>query len=390
MTHYVMNVRYARRIPDPVFDGLRRYVFVVPVKDLPKGLPTDANARSQKLNTRVAREIKESLFDIDCEKSTFHLKNNGITILAEKVQRSKNDDQKYRVEIDEGQGIVDGAHTYKIIVEAQEDNEGLPDDQYVSIDILTGIESDWIADISGGRNTTVQVARMSIENLKGRFDWMKEELREEPYYGKIGWEENDSGEFDARDLIALLSMFNVDLYPNDGESHPAPAYSGKEQVLKRFQSDRSSFESMRPLLKDILVLHDTIRCDYRSIWNAQMGKNSRAGGMSISEKRRKQGELWSFIFTGQRSEYRMVNGALYPILAAFRWFVRKHPDTGLAYWRDGFEDVLDAWENCSLPLLKATNEMSRELGYKPNAIGKSVAHWRSLHQLVAMRDLQRQ
>lgn len=389
MTQFTFNVRYARRIPDPVFNELRRYVFVVPVKDLPKGLPTDANARSQKLNTRVAREIKESLFNIDCEAGTFHLKNNGITILAAKVERSSKNDHRYRVEIEEGQGIVDGAHTYKIIVESQKDNEGPPDDQYVSIDILTGIESDWIADISGGRNTTVQVARMSIENLKHRFDWMKEELQEEPYYHKIGWEENDSGEFDARDLIALLAMFNVDHYPNDGESHPTSAYSAKEQVLKRFQTDRSSFEGMRPILKDILVLHDTIRCDYRGIWNAQAGKSVRAGRWTISEQTRKPGELWDFAFTQKTSECRMVNGALYPILGAFRWFVRKHPDSGLAYWRDGFEDVLDAWENCSLALLKATNEKSREVGNQPNAIGKSAAHWRSLHQLVAMRDLQR-
>lgn len=388
MTYFSFNAHFARRIPDPVFEGLVRHVFVVPVRSLPKGLRTDPNARSQNIRTRVAREIKESLFNNDCEDGTFHLKNNGITIIAEGVRKNHNKDDEYQVEILERQGIVDGAHTYKIIVESLDDEE-LPEKQFVSVDILTGIKQQWIADISGGRNTTVQVARMSLDNLKGRFNWMKDELREEPFYEEIGWEENDSGEFDARDLIALLSLFNVDLYPNRGESHPTSAYSGKEQVLKRFQSDRSPFEQMRPILKDILVLHDTIRHDYRSIWNTQMGRNVRAGGLSISEKKRKPGDQWRFIFTGQTSEYRMVNGALYPILAAFRWFVRKDLDTGESYWRDGFENVLDAWENSALALLKATNEMSRELGYKPNAIGKSATHWRSLHQLVAMRDLQR-
>ena len=389
MTYFDIKVRYARRIPDPVFEGLRRYVFVVPVNDLPKDLPTDANARSQKLNTRVAREVNESLFNIDCVAGTFHLKNNGITILAAKVLRSSKDEQKYRLEFDEGHGIVDGAHTYKTIIEAQNADVKPPDAQFVSIDVLTGIRSDWIADISAGRNTTVQVARMSIENLKKGFEWMKDELRGEPYFDEIGWEENDSGEFDARDLIALLSMFNIDLYPNEGDSHPTSAYSAKEQILKRFQNDRSSFVSMRPILKDILVLHDTIRCDYREIWNSQPNKNSRAGRWAISEKTRKSGELWNFMFTGKSSECRLVNGALYPILAAFRWFVEKSPDTGLVYWRNGFDAVLDAWAKCSVPLLTVTNEKSREVGHRPNAVGKSAAHWRSLHQLVAMRDLQR-
>ncbi|MCY4093704.1 MAG: AIPR family protein [Gammaproteobacteria bacterium] len=359
-------------------------MFVVPIENIPRGLPTDANARSQNTRTRVAQKIRDSLFDLECEPSTFHLKNNGITIIAEKVQKSKKEDDLFRVEILEGQGIIDGGHTYKIITESLDAQEP-PPTQFVNVEVLTGVDNTWIPDISGGRNTTVQVAPMSLGNLKGEFDWMKHELATEPYIDQIAWSENDPGQFDARDLIALLSLFNICHYPNDGDTHPTSAYARKAQELARFEDEPELYENMRPIFKEILQLHDTIRCDYYSIWNDQSG-GTKAGGLSISEK--KKNGRWDFIFTGESAEFRMVNGALYPILGAFRWFVRTHPDTKLAYWRDGFAEVLNAWRKYSVDLLRATNEMNKELGYKPNAIGKSTAHWRGLHQLLAVRDFQ--
>ena len=385
MRVFEFHTRFARRIPDPVFDGLQRHIFVVPIRNLPAQLPTDPNARAQSTRTRVARKIKESLLDVDCDPGTFHLKNNGITLIAESVRRQSSSEDLFEVEISDGQGIIDGAHTHKIIIDSIGDL-GLPKKQYVTVEILTGIKREWIPEISGGRNTTVQVKDMSLDNLGGKFDWMKDELRNEHYFNDIAWRENDPGEYDARDLISFLSMFNIDLYPNDGEDHPTNAYSGKAKMLKRFERKPASFISMQPILKDILRLHDTIRREYRPIWNDQRAK-TRAGGLAISEE--KPTGKWRFVFTNECAKYRMLNSALCPILAAFRWYVRKDPDTGRVYWNDGFEDVLDAWRSCAIALLKATNEMYRELRRQPNALGKSITHWRSLHQLVAMRDLQR-
>ena len=384
MNEFLFNVRYARRIPDPVFDSLKRHVFVVPVQELPEGLPTDPNARPQNTRTQVARKIRDSLFDRDCESGTFHLKNNGITIIADRVKKNLHNDDLYKIEIADGQGIIDGGHTYRIIIEALEEEE-LPEEQYVTVEVLTGINKNWIPDISGGRNTSVQVQPISLDNLAGKFDWMKDELKEKTYFREIAWRENDDGEFNARDLVALLCLFNVDLHSNDGETHPLFAYSQKAQALKRFENNPDSFEKMRNILDDILFLHDTVRCNYSSIWNNHNG--GRPGRLSFSEKKR-NGE-WDFIFTGENSEYRMVNGALYPILGAFRWFVEKDPESGLMHWRNGFQDVLKVWEKCALSMLKATHDMSKSLGNKPNAIGKSSPHWSNLHNLVAKRDLER-
>lgn len=385
MKSFTFDVRFSRRIPDPVFGdkGLTRYLFVVPVRNLPMGLPTDANARSQNVRTRVARQIKESLLNNECVPNTFHLKNNGITIIAERVQKKSRQKDRYDVFVGEGQGIIDGGHTYKIITDTHDD-EKLPECQYVNVEVLTCVEKDWIPDIAGGRNTTVQVAPMSLDNLKGRFQWIKDELQDQEYGSKIAWSENENCEFDARDIVALLTLFNIKLFPNDGDQFPVQSYSQKASTLTRFEDNPNSFEKMKGILKDILVLHDTIRCNYYYIWN-QQSSGTKAGGLSISQKKKKG--KWQFIFTGEEAEYRMVNAALYPILGAFRWFVIKEPDTDQLVWRDGFESVLRIWEECSLSLLSSTHEMSRELGYRPNSLGKSTALWRTLHQLIAVHDL---
>lgn len=46
----------------------------------------------------------------------------------------------------------------------------------VKFEILCGIPNDWIADIAGGLNTSIQVQPKSPDNLAGKFNWLKEEL----------------------------------------------------------------------------------------------------------------------------------------------------------------------------------------------------------------------
>ncbi|MEM1409885.1 MAG: AIPR family protein [Pseudomonadota bacterium] len=378
----------ARRIPDPNFKekhGLERHIFVVPVHGLPKGLPLDPNARRPKTSKRVYQKVKASLFNQDCEPDTFHLKNKGITIIADSVKALSKDTFEIAM-INGVHGIVDGGHTYTLITEAQE-SAGLPEAQFVTVEVRVGVPLVWIPDIAGGLNTSVQVQDMSLDNLADAFRWMKDELKDEIYFDNIAWSENDPGEYDARDLVSMLAMFNVDLHPNDGDDHPVYGYEKKSVALKAFEGKAKSFERMRPIFRDILRLHDIIRRDYYFLWNANV-EGGKAGHLAFSEKKTKG--VWEFPFTDQKSEYRMVNGALYPILAAFRWFVRQDKLSGAISWRDGFDAVVKAWEDDAVTLLKSTHEMSNSLGRNPQSVGKSRPHWANLHNIVAKRDLQRQ
>lgn len=376
---------FARRIPDPNFKSAynaERHIFVVPVHEVPRKLPLDPNARRPKINRRVYQKVRDSLFNIDCEPRTFHLKNKGITIVAQRVSTLGED--RYQIDMIDGvHGILDGGHTHDIITSSLDD-ETLPTDQYITIEVLVGLPQGWIPEIAGGLNTSVQVQDMSLDNLAGRFEWLKKLLSQKPYYEQIAWSENDEGPFDARDIISLMTMFNIEIHPNEGDDHPVYAYEKKSTALKQFEKNMESYKRLEGLVSDILRLHDIVRLEYRDIWNEAF--KGKAGALSFSEKKKK-GE-WQFYFTGESSEYRMVNGALYPLLAAFRWYVALDPKNGRMRWRKDFDEVLRSWRSSAPSLLKATHEMSNELNFNPQSVGKSRPHWSNLHNLVAKRDLQ--
>ena len=383
MVTFRFRAVYARRIPDPRFEGIRRYVFVLAIRDLPEGIPDEPNARTQNTRTQVAKKVKESLLDIDCERGTFHLKNGGITILADSVKRNSEDHDLFTLTFDEHQGIVDGGHTYRIIMNSLSD-PNLPEDQFVNIDVFTGVHSDWIPEISGGRNTSVQVQPMSLDNLKGKFEWLKQEFESMGHTEAVAWSENDDGEFNARDVVAWLTLFLVQHFPNQGGSHPLVAYSSKAKALDLFESNPADYEILRPILKDIVRLFDEVRFGYYELWIGQGGK---PGKLSVSDKK-KRGH-WNFRFIEQSSQYRLSTAALYPILAAFRWFVEidESEDRPSASWRGGFNRVLEAWDACAVDMLSAVNETSRRYGYRLTAVGKDSNLWSLLHMTISNWDL---
>jgi hypothetical protein len=382
--HIQLPARFARRLSDPVFVGapaIDRHIFYVAVRDLSKfrDIPLDPNARVPNVNKRVYRDVEKSLMGFDDgQPGTFHLKNKGITIVASQV--AKAGDDLYDIAIDEGQGILDGGHTHALI--SAERDEELPENQYVKVEVLTGVPQDWIPEIAGGLNTAVQVQQMSLDNLSNLFDWIKDELRAEPYFAEIAWKENESGEFDARDLVSLMTLFNIWEFPNRGDSQPVMAYEKKSKALELFEQTPENYKRLRPILKDILTLHDVIRRDSRRFWNESGGK---FGGFAFVETK-KRGE-YSFPFAGNVGKARLMNGALYPMLASFRWMVEEDSDTGLAKWKGGFDSVLKRWEASAEELMRMTAQANTELGRNPNAIGKSRNHWANLHARVAMRDL---
>lgn len=383
-----IRAAFARRIPDPVFEGsgldpkIERHIFVVAVRDVPEGLPDDPNARRPNLNRRVYRGVEESLLNQgDCTPNTFHLKNKGITLVADKVDQISKDE--YRISMTSGMhGIVDGGHTYKLIV-GNQNNPDLPANQFVQIEVRCGIPLEWIPEIAGGLNTAVQVQDMSLDYLKGLFGPIQKILKGESYYKQIAWSENDPGEYDARDIVALMTLFNIEIYPNDKDSHPVEAYEKKSAALKLFEDKPQSFDRMTGILKDILVLHDTMAIEARDIWNKNTG--GKAGHLAFME-RKKKGQF-KFHFIKKDSDVRLINGALYPMLAAFRWYVSTDNKTGEMHWRDGFQSVLDVWRETAAELLRATHHTSNELARNPNAIGKSRNHWANLHTRLAKHDL---
>lgn len=376
----------ARRIIDPSFKkthGMERHVFIVPVREMPEGLPFEANARRPNTKKRVYKLVEKSLLNKLGEPGTFHLKNKGITVVARSVEEVS--EGVYDVKLKKGvHGVLDGGHTYALILK-HKNSPHLPEEQYVQVEVRVGVPDDWIPEIAGGLNTSVQVEDMSLDNLAGEFKWLKEHLEDEPYYEEIAWSENDPGAYDARDILSLFYLFNIELFPNDGDEAPIAAYEKKSLVLDAFEENPDSFKRMLPIVKDILVLADTLAKEARDIWNDSNPPGAKGGNLAFMEEG--NGKPFWFHFLQEEGPYSLYDGALYPLLGAFRWHVEQDPKTKKMRWRKGFKAVLKAWRKNGPELLRLTKSTSDQLGRNPNAVGKSRPHWAALHTKVSFNDL---
>ena len=387
-------VRFARRIPDPLAEGGERHVFLCSVERLPAELPKHPNPRAQDIDRGIWLDIRKHLLNEEGTPNTFHLKNKGITLVAHSVR--KVSEEKYVVSFGPRDGILDGGHTYELIMAAQAeiqdrnaaDSED-PIQQFVKVEVLTGVERELLTELAGGLNTAIQVQKWSLENLKGRFEWIKDELALEPYIKQIAFKENVDGTLlDVRDIIVLLDLMNVDAFANDSGEHPVRAYTSKSSVLDYYVENVREYEVLRPILKDVLKLFDIIRAEGPELHNDAGGK---AGKLSFVESRT---SLYPFPFMSRgtkvdQRKMRLVTAAAYPMLAAFRWCVEMNPKTGKAKWTMPFKEVLEVWRASGAELMKATQMTNESSGRKANAIGRNSMHWANLHNIVAKHSLMR-
>ena len=72
-----------------------------------------------------------------------------------------------------------------------------------------------------GLNTGIQVSQESLFNLEGQFEWLKSILKSNKLINEsIAWQENDDGYIHARELLCILTLFNVAIFPNKENKHP--------------------------------------------------------------------------------------------------------------------------------------------------------------------------
>lgn len=388
MKSFQISPLVSRRLVDPVFKQpkVERHVFFCNVADLPEDIPTEPNPRSPRVDRSIWKEIERHLLNEEGVPNSFHLKNKGITILATEVEKLGND--RFEVYCKPGEGIVDGGHTYALLLKNASQVKALSDDpnadfnQFVKLEIVTGIDDETAMEMAGGLNTAIQVQRFSLENLKHEFDWIQKRLAGQPFADKIAYSENENKPYDVRDILLLLDIFNIKEFPNDRSEYPTRAYNNKGKVLDHYISHREQYEALSGILLDILALHDIIALEGRERHNEAGGRGGRLAFVEAKAR-----GLYEFPFTGKQGKYRLHRGAIFPMLGAFRWMVEEDPKSGKLKWTGGFSAVKKVWSAAGGDLMQATQQTSDELGRKLTAIGKSKNHWANLHNIVAKHQL---
>jgi hypothetical protein len=379
----IIKAEYSRHYPDPLNQSpegdplhIEHHVLLSRAMDVPKGISKAPNPRAQRTDKGIYKDVRKSLDNAD--DLSFHLKNKGITLLAHHIEYSA-DKKMAAVYLGQGDGIADGAHTYQIILDAQDEGT-CPEGQYVKFEVLTGIPQEMGPDITSGLNTAVQVDDVSLMNLEREFEWVKETLKKTKFGEQISYKQNEEGEYDIRDVIGLMTIFNVNKFPYP--QHPKEAYVSKAKCLALYKEDKDSFKMLKPILIDILHLHDYLNIRSRVRYNDVMG--GRAAAMKGVYATKKRGS-YKYIFTDEEETYKLYDGALYPMLGAMRFLVEQKPGENVYSWKlKSFDEVKSFFDEVAPDLVATTYKTSLTYGRKPNPIGKDENHWDNMYKTVAI------
>ncbi|VXB28064.1 conserved hypothetical protein [Bacillus sp. 349Y] len=249
-----------------------------------------------------------------------------------------------------------------------------------AIEILTGIEGIF-EDVAAARNTSVQVQDNAIAELKKKFEFIKEIVKSEPFAENIAYKENDDKDIDIKELLSILYMFNLDLYP-DRQSMPTKSFNSQHNCMKNFIQTYDDNESsnqqtnpyykMKNIMVDFFKLYDLIEENMELKYKEFFGSGTRYGktkGVTGVKTKTK--------FYKYDTNYRTPKGFVYPILGSFRALIGEKD--GFYYWK---EDPFKYFDEIGKDLVGETVERSRSLGNNPGSVGKDSGHWKQLYRNV--------
>lgn len=381
------KVQSFRKIPNPYLLSQlgdtrpTMYFAICDVKDLPENFSMKTNPREQKMTTSVAKKIKNSLLDTSA--LDFYLLNRGLLLSAKEVTFNTYSEEITIVfENMDVHGNVDGGHTYRTILDYRDELE--PGQQFVKLEILTGVESIF-QDLAAARNTSVQVQDKSIAELENRFDIIKHAIINEPFYEQVFFKENDKGDIDVTDILAILNMFNLDRYGNNMDSFPTVSYSFKKTCIDYYiqthkklgESPSNPYVKMSGIIPDIFKLYDHIETRMNTFYRKKnsAGHYGAVKGVIVPHKE----QYLQSKFYRNKLDIGSPTGFIYPILGAFRALLKE--ENGAYVWRQNPFAVL---EKVGPEMVETTIERSRSLGNNPQSTGKDTGNWKTLYMTVML------
>lgn len=375
---YELKVKAFKKMEDPTETSVRaKYVCYTQASSIPNDF-TDwmgTNPREQKMNTNVAKRILISLED----NQNFHELNRGILMSVDNISYDNKKNIATIEMLDPAiHGNIDGGHTLRAILDNKNTLDEILEGRYVFCEFITGLESP--VDLAEARNTSVQVDMKSIEELKSSFEPFKKILKPLKFSENIAYKMNEEKGIDIREIIAILIMFNQEIYPNFtgagilSDVQPIQCYSGKEASLKKFINlkDRDkAVQNMSSIIKDIFDLWDKIEETFAEKANST-GKY-RYGTRKYSKYADNE-IIGKTAFYENDIRYVIPRGLMFPLVGAFRSLVKKENNN--YSW---IESPLNVWENIGPNLASIILDEKTE---NPDVIAKNSNLWSNLFKEV--------
>ncbi|MGM7700529.1 AIPR family protein [Pseudalkalibacillus sp. Hm43] len=350
---------------NPNDPSITHYQFYIPCESL-VDLPTEANPREQNMNTKVVKQIKETLRDPN--KTYFEVLNRGLTITCSNLV--KHTGEVTLTFTNSEDGLIDGGHTARSILEVQEEGINLSG-KYVRAEVFTGLDFEKAVELAKTRNTNVAVKEYSIAELEGRFQFLKEAIKGKPFENRVGFKQNEDKEIEVKNLLQVMNVFNLERY--DNMKQPTVSYVANSKPIDYFLEKPEPFHKLAQINPTVFDLHENIEKKWKKAYN------SKKGAMYGKNKCAKAGETRQVLFgnDGDTIDYYVPSGLLLPVLASFRSLLEEHE--GKYQWKVDPLVVLDE----VLPEL--TSQIHSKLsvtGGNPNAVGKDSQLWLMLYMIV--------
>lgn len=381
LTFPVVSFRHLETPPHIQKQGYRDYFAMVEISKLPDLVGwRKINVRDPKLTGAVPAAIRASVSD---KRDLFAFMNRGIVLSVESVQFDNKTNQLalgFRDPV--LHGLLDGGHTYNILLE---ERESLEFPQYVRLEILEGFKSEDISDLVEARNTSNQVRDQSLLNLSGEFDKLKKALSKTQYADLIAYKEYEvlpNGEpkpVDVRDIIAILTAFERDHF--DDKTHPINAYRSKAACLHHFEANTKSYQKIYPLAPDILELYDLIQLYLPDLYNKGGGKFGHLTGVTTYKGKHRA----HLHFINKDSKYGVPAGFTYPILGSFRALLEEKG--GRYIWGKEL-DPRELLANGLGEDLAGTIGNYALDARNPSKTGKSMLVWQACYQAARVKYLE--
>ena len=327
-----------RSIPIPGIKQAKMGTCFIKVTELPAELERfmEVNPRVPKRSAKdvltgpvvagILKTLRESPEDMA-------IKNQGIYLLVEDATFEKGSGGKGRISLTlsdpELHGIVNGGHTYAAIREAIEGPESTGDEldqvdkAYVRLHLMQGVPQDKVSDIAEGLNKNKPVDNPSLLNLQGAFDDIKRIMEGKPGADVISYHQGGEGSVYITDVLTFLEMFNAARFNRN--VHPYTLYRNKTAMLRMFEEDYEGGAVGSPIkmlvahLPEILRLSDDIRAavpESAKQLGFEFGRMKTGKRDERAGSRKNKGILLAF--NGKTVDYRVPNGWVLPMLAAFR------------------------------------------------------------------------
>ncbi|PYU30282.1 MAG: hypothetical protein DMG31_14315, partial [Acidobacteria bacterium] len=232
ITLRVSDPDHCKRIKDPFDPNLHQLETLLPFSEVNKLVSGNANVRRPK---ESSKPFKSMLDSVDKSPRAFHIKNRGITFICDafeltsaapngsrqlNITLADNGDGDYMdEEITDArkEGIADGGHTFAVIANTMLRMEDLKKNEdwtepYVRVRFITSKAAFVVPEeMVEALNTSTQVKEHTMDEYRNEFQPLKDIFTKANFnIAHIAFRENDTGEWDIRDILQRLGCFLKD------------------------------------------------------------------------------------------------------------------------------------------------------------------------------------